>query len=133
MGGKWGLFPFLLAAAACSSEPSQATIWVSSMAALTIGPDSSRLNMVSAGGCIDAFAGIYNPIPQGSFSLAGTLTRLTTGPIPWITHAIIKGARGNDKMTITVIDWPDVDTLGPFTIRPGSAPGWEDCPPPPGP
>ena len=59
----------------------QPGMWGSDKASLTVTKDAATLQILSqtlpAGGCFGSYGEITQPIPNGSFSIAGTYTQLT--------------------------------------------------------
>ena len=120
---------FLLAGAlaGCTTEPDR-TVWSSNDVSLTIGESTATLRFLADGGCYGSFGELPEPIPSGSFNIAGTFTQLT-GVAPGSVQysAQFTGTVSGHQMTISVFIAQQQRTLGPYTLTAGVQKNWTPC------
>ena len=118
-----------LSPSACASTgPDQSVVWGSNQVSLTVAERTTTLQILAAGGCYGSYGEIDQPIPLGTFSLAGTYTQLTgvyPGSVQYLAQ--YSGAIGGRHLTLT-IDVPALHlTIGPFSLTQGVANTWQAC------
>lgn len=89
-------------------------------------PDSVRDS--SHGSCFGSYGEITQPIPNGSFSIAGTYTQLTgvyPGKIQYAAN--YSGLVQGDRMSITITVPAPAQTIGPFPLAYGLSNTWTPC------
>lgn len=101
-------------------------------ASLTLSKDGAKLDLLSltlpTGGCFGAYGEISQPIPNGTFSIAGTFTQLIGAYPGKIEYAArYSGVVEGNRMSIAVAI-PDLpQTFGPFLLTVGVNNAWTPC------
>ena len=110
----------------------QPGVWGSEKAGLTVTKDGAKLDLLSspspAGGCFGAYAEMGQPIPNGSFSIAGTYTQLTgvyPGKIEYAARS--SGVVEGNRMSIAIAVPALQQTFGPFLLTVGVSNAWSPC------
>src|SRR5438876_7794959 len=110
----------------------QPGVWGSDNASLTITKNGAMLDLLSStfpnGGCFGAYGEMSQPIPNGSFSIAGTYTQLTgvyPGKIEYAARC--SGVVGGSRMSITIAVPALQQTFGPFLLTVGVSNPWSTC------
>ncbi|HEV8190858.1 MAG TPA: hypothetical protein VGP82_05155 [Ktedonobacterales bacterium] len=124
-----GALVLALSSAACASTgPDQGAVWGSNQVSLTIAERTTTLQLLAADGCYGSYGEIDQPIPSGTFSLAGTYTQLT-GVYPGSVQypAEYDGAIAGRHLTLTIKVPALHQVLGPFSLTQGMAKTWPAC------
>jgi hypothetical protein len=117
-----------LSLGACASTGPDQLAWGSDQVSLTITENSATLRFLASGGCYGSYGEIDQPVPPGSFSLAGTYTQLTgvyPGSVQYTAQFV--GVVAGRHMALTISIPAIQQTLGPFSLTPGVAKTWTPC------
>ena len=121
-------FALGLALMACSSTaPDEPGVWGSDQVALALTNGVTTLEIL-ASGCYGSYGELDQPIPSGTFVVAGRYTQLM-GVFPGkvVYPAALSGVTADRQMTITIAV-PAVQTsFGPFVLTRGVKHSWEAC------
>jgi hypothetical protein len=110
----------------------QPGVWGSDNASLTITKDGAKLDLLSStfpnGGCFGAYGEMTRPIPNGSFSIAGTYTQLMgvyPGKIEYAVRCsgVVEGSRMSIAIAVPALQ----QTFGPFLLTVGVSNAWSPC------
>jgi hypothetical protein len=109
----------------------QPGVWGSDTASLTITREGAKLDLLSSpfpnGGCFGAY-GEMTPIPNGSFSIAGTYTQLMgVYPGKIVYAARCSGVVEGNRMSIAIAVPALQQTFGPFLLTAGVNNAWSPC------
>src|SRR5437762_2859780 len=102
----------------------QPGVWGSDNASLTVTQEGAKLDLLSSpfpkGGCFGAYGEMARPIPNGSFSIAGTYTQLTgvsPGKIEYAARfsGVVEGSRMSIAIAVPALQ----QTFGPSLLTVG--------------
>jgi hypothetical protein len=119
---------FTLMSAACApTTPDSPTSWGSDQASLSIAENKATVQVLASGGCYGAY-GDLDHVPDGTFALSGTYTQLM-GAYPGSIEytAEYTGTIVGNVMTLSITVPALQQTIGPFRLTAGVAPGWSAC------
>ena len=107
-------------------------VWGSENASLTITKDGAKLDLLSStlpkGGCFGAYGEMTQPIPNGTFSIAGTYTQLMgvyPGKIEYAAR--FSGVVEANRMSVAIAVPALQQTFGPFLLTVGVNNAWSPC------
>jgi hypothetical protein len=110
----------------------QPGVWGSENASLTIAKDGAKLDLLSlklpTGGCFGTYGEMTQPIPNGSFSIAGTYTQLIGAYPGKVEYAArYSGVVEGNRMSIAIAVPALQQTFGPFLLTVGVNNAWSPC------
>jgi hypothetical protein len=110
----------------------QPGVWGSENASLTIAKDGASLDLLSLtlpnGGCFGSYGEMPQPIPNGSFSIAGTYTQLIgayPGKVEYAARysGVVESSRISISITVPALQ----QVFGPFLLTAGVNNAWSPC------
>jgi len=110
------------------SGPLANSIWGSSVANLTVGPNTSTLRLLASGGCVGSWVNVVSPAVSASFDVAGTYTQLIGAYPGMLTYpARITGSARGTRLTLTVMVPALQLVIDELDLTRGVSHNWPNC------
>ena len=120
-------FAAALAVACSSTAPDVPGPWGSDQVALAFTNGVTTLQIL-ASGCYGSYGELDQPVPSGTFVIAGRYTQLMgVSPGRVVYPATFSGVTADRQMTMTVAVPALQRSFGPYVLRRGVVHNWESC------